>query len=136
MNVYLLTNLISGARALVCARVEHEARYRRPDGATWRLGHWHDPQRHRVAPSLEWWPGTPDDIDAEPVMQDIDVDSSALHCSPVMATKSPRRSPRQRPETRALSTSRPRPPERRPVQPSFTTAARPRPRRAPSEPSV
>ncbi|MCA9710084.1 MAG: hypothetical protein KDK70_29870 [Myxococcales bacterium] len=99
MNVYLLTNLISGARALVFARVEHEARYRRPDGAQWRLGRWHEPGGHRIAPELEWWPGTPDDIGVDPVMRGIDADSEGLSCSPVMATKSGRRPASARPST-------------------------------------
>ena len=54
MNVYLLTNARSGAQALVFARVEHEARYRRPDGAVWRLGRWLDPSTGRIAGPLEW----------------------------------------------------------------------------------
>ena len=44
---YVLEN--SGAKALVFARVEHEARYRRPDGAIWRLNRWWEPSGHRVA---------------------------------------------------------------------------------------
>jgi hypothetical protein len=72
MNVYLLTNMRSGAQALVFARVEHEARYRRPDGAVWRLGRWLDPSTSRIAGPLEWWPGSPRDVWVDPVLERID----------------------------------------------------------------
>lgn len=123
MNVYLLTNLISGARALVFARVEHEARYRRPDGAVWRLGHWRQPGGHRMAPGLEWWPGSPDDIDIESVMRGIDADSDALHRSPVMAVKSMRRGPRR--DSGVRRPSRPAPPAERLARSSVTVGAVP-----------
>ena len=72
MNVYLLTNMRSGAQALVFARVEHEARHRRPDGAVWRLGRWLDARTSRVASTLAWWPGSPRDVCVEPVLESID----------------------------------------------------------------
>lgn len=91
MNVYLLTNMRSGAQALVFARVEHEARYRRPDGAAWRLGRWFYPDTGRVAAALEWWPGTPRDVWVEPVLERIDADRAAGSLPPVLAVKTDRR---------------------------------------------
>jgi|SRR5690606_10164741 len=90
MNVYLLTNTRSGAQALMFARVEHEARYRRPDGAVWRLGHWFDVHRGRVAGGLEWWPGTPRDVWVEPVLERIDADRAAPSLPLVLAVKTDR----------------------------------------------
>lgn len=76
MNVYLLTNACSGAQALMFARVEHEARHRRPDGAVWRLGRWLDPTTGRVAAPLDWWPGSPRDVWVDPVLERIDFQGS------------------------------------------------------------
>jgi hypothetical protein len=87
MNVYLLTNARSGAQALVFARVEHEARYRRPDGAVWRLGRWLDPTTSRIASALEWWPGSPRDIWVDPVLERIDADAAADTLPSVLAVK-------------------------------------------------
>jgi hypothetical protein len=87
MNVYLLTNMRSGAQAVVFARSEHEARHRRPDGAVWRLGRWIDPSSNRVASTLSWWPGTPRDIGVDPVLEHIDADAAAASLPLVMAVK-------------------------------------------------
>jgi hypothetical protein len=87
MNVYLLTNLRSGAQALVFARFEHEARHRRPDGAVWRLGRWIDARTNRVAGTLAWWPGTPRDIAVDPVLERIDADAAAASLPLVLAVK-------------------------------------------------
>lgn len=122
MNVYLLTNLLSGARALVFARVEHEARYRRPDGAVWRLGRWQEPAGRRIAPTLEWWPGTPEDIGVDPVMRGIDMDSEVLQNSPIMATKSMRRPVRAHRADRAPRSTR----SREPSPAAVTVGAGPR----------
>jgi hypothetical protein len=92
MNVYLLTNSRSGAQALVFARVEHEARHRRPDGAVWRLGRWLDPSNGRVAAPLEWWPGSPREVWAEPVLERIDPDAAAPSLPSVLAVKTFERS--------------------------------------------
>ena len=94
MNVYLVTNNRSGAQALVFARVEHEARHRRPDGAVWRLGRWLHPHTGRMASPLPWWPGTPRDVWAEPVLERIDPDREAASLPPVLAVKTERRSTR------------------------------------------
>lgn len=92
MNVYLLTNVRSGAQALVFARVEHEARYRRPDGAVWRLGRWLDPSTGRIAQALRWWPGSPLDVQVEPVLERIDPDAAAGSLPAVLAVKTAERS--------------------------------------------
>lgn len=90
MNVYLLTNMRSGAQALMFAQVEHEARNRRPDGAVWRLGRWFDPQRNRIASPLEWWPGSPREVWVEPVLERIDADRAASSLPLVLAVKTER----------------------------------------------
>lgn len=87
MNIYLLTNQASGAQAVVFARAEHEARYRRPDGAVWRLGRWYQPGGRKVAPALDWWPGTPHDVYADPVLERIDTDEHSPQLPPVVATR-------------------------------------------------
>jgi hypothetical protein len=92
MNVYLLTNVRSGARALVFARAEHEARHRRPDGAVWRLGRWLDPATGRIAHALSWWPGSPVDVSVEPVLERIDPDAAAGSLPAVLAVKTAERS--------------------------------------------
>lgn len=131
MNVYLLTNLVSGAKALVFAQVEHEARYRRPDGAVWRVGRWYEPGGRRVASPLEWWPGTPHDIVADPVMRGIDSEADALQRPTVVATQSTRQPQRTgwtpEPSRPARPPERtPRPPERSSHRTSYVAARRPR----------
>ena len=92
MNVYLLTNTRSGAQALMFARVEHEAKHRRPDGAVWRLGRWLDPTTGRIAPALEWWPGSPRDVWVEPVLERIDAAAAGGSLPSVVAVKTAARS--------------------------------------------
>ncbi len=87
MNVYLLTNRRSGAQALVFARIEHEARARRPDGAVWRVGCWFDIHTGRIAPRLDWWPGEPGDVHVDPVLERIDADAAAASLPLVLAVK-------------------------------------------------
>jgi len=87
MNVYLLTNMRSGAQALVFARSEHEARHRRPDGAVWRLGRWLEPTTSRMAGPLDWWPGSPLDVLVEPVLERIDPDATPGARPVVLAVK-------------------------------------------------
>lgn len=87
MNVYLLTNTLSGAQALVFARGEHEAHYRRPDGAVWRLGRWLDARTGRIAGPLEWWPGSPREVWVDPVLERIDVIAAGGALPSVLAVK-------------------------------------------------
>lgn len=87
MNVYLLTNTLSGAQALVFARGDHEARYRRPDGAVWRLGRWLDARTGRMAGTLEWWPGSPRDVWVDPVLERIDAIAAGGALPSVLAVK-------------------------------------------------
>jgi hypothetical protein len=93
MNVYLLTNSRSGAQALVFARVEHEARHRRPDGAVWRLGRWIDPSTGRMAGPLAWWPGSPVDVWVDAVLERIDPHAMASPQAAVLAVKTPEPGP-------------------------------------------
>jgi len=141
MNVYLLTNLVSGAKALVFAQVEYEARYRRPDGAVWRVGHWYEAGGRRPAADLRWWPGSPHDVVADPVMEAVDPESMGPRSSPLLAVQHTHRPVRV---SRRAPVPAPRPPEpapepRRnelpetPAQPASFVAPR-RPRRPVIEP--
>lgn len=87
MNVYLLTNTLSGAQVLMFARGDHEARYRRPDGAVWRLGRWLDATTGRMAGPLEWWPGSPREVWVDPVLERIDTIAAGGALPSVLAVK-------------------------------------------------